>query len=102
MLFFTETKKMNLSPYEEEYLRSMKKKDRVQLLDTLHVINKCRAKGGPTPLRLQLLQSKLSPNVKMDAFDELSREHNDKYTIWVKKAVRLPINVFAKSPHDSD
>ena len=75
-----------LSPYEQSYVKGLKRKERSDLARVL----KRPLAASCTPLRVQVLQSDLPDAVKVQIFNEL-RAPSDKYVTWVKKVIQLPM-----------
>ena len=81
-----------LSAGERQFVRCMKKRDRTGVMRILDNDNK-RTVGGQTPLRIQVLQSRLPEPIRMQIFEDLRSCASDKYLTWVRRAVTLPIGV---------
>ena len=75
---------------ERRYLSNMKKRQREELVD---LVERNQVEPAHTPLRIQVLQSKLPDPVKYSIFDHLARCDSDKVVSWVKKAMKLPLGV---------
>lgn len=76
-----------LHGYEAEYVKNLKKRDRSKLASLLveppqkvHV-----------PLRIQVLQSQLPEEKRVELFEELRGCSSEKYVQWVRRAVTLPL-----------
>jgi len=84
---------------ERHYIRGMKRKDRTSIVRMMDADTK-RSCGrmGMTPLRIQVLQSSLPEDVKMQIFETLRTCNSDKYAQWVKRALLLPLAVRAPQP----
>jgi len=84
---------------ERHYIRGMKRKDRTSIVRIMDADTK-RLGGriGLTPLRIQVLQSFLPDDVKMQIFETLRTCTGDKYIQWVKRALLLPLRTRASQP----
>ena len=82
-----------LRPSERSFLTGMKRKDREEVLDDLVRM------GRPldeVPLRLRVLRSDLPRTVRAQMFRDLDNA-NDKYVLWVRRALELPFGVVHRS-----
>jgi hypothetical protein len=79
----------NLSTYEREYVRGLRKRDRVGVVRL--IADRKRGRGGEAPLRIRVLQSQLPEGVRVQIFDKLQSGACGKYVEWVQKALRLPL-----------
>tara|TARA_B110001450_G_scaffold32435_1_gene28140 strand:- start:1787 stop:3031 length:1245 start_codon:yes stop_codon:yes gene_type:complete len=88
------------SAIERHYIRGMKRKDRTPIVKLMDADTKriCGSMGGMAPLRIQVLQSSLPEDVKMQIFETLRSCNSDKYMQWVKRALHLPLHVRAPMP----
>lgn len=76
---------------EKTYLSRMRKKQRTSILS---MVEKKKAKMvDDVPIRLQVLQSNLPEAVRLNIFEDLQRDTNEKYMAWIRKAIRLPLRV---------
>lgn len=77
----------------------MKKRDRTSIVKIMDADTKrlC-GRNGLAPLRIQVLQSSLPEDVKMQIFETLRTCISDKYLQWVKRSLALPLNVRAPQP----
>lgn len=87
------------SATERHYIRGMKRKDRTSIVKIMDADTK-RLCGrlGMAPLRIQVLQSSLPEDVKMQIFETLRTCNSDKYVQWVKRALLLPLSMRALQP----
>ena len=95
----------NFSFRERNYLHTLRKRQREEITQIFHKRHKNTSGGGgggkeEVPFRMQVLQSHLPHEVKLTIFEDLERsDHSDKFMNWVRKAMRLPLNVVAQSFH---
>ena len=75
---------------EREYLSAMKRKDRN---DIVRMIGNPKVARREVPLRIQVLQSFLPHHIRLQIFDDLGRNNCEKYLTWVRRIIRVPINV---------
>jgi ATP-dependent Lon protease len=87
------------SAMERHYLRGMKRKDRTSIVKMMDADTKrfC-GRMGMAPLRIQVLQSSLPEDVKMQIFETLHTCNSDKYVQWVKRALLLPLSARVSRP----
>ena len=84
------------SATERHYIRGMKRKDRTSIVKMMDAdIKRHCTRMGMAPLRIQVLQSSLPEDVKMQMFETLRTCNSDKYMQWVKRSLLLPLNVRA-------
>lgn len=83
-----------LHPVEREYVASLKRKDRSNVLRALPTKRPCAV----APLRVRVLQSHLPTVAKQKIFEDLTRDSSDKYLTWVNRALSLPLGVQHKGP----
>lgn len=82
------------STMERDHVRSLKKRERNQLMNRLECgMKRPRWRGTDAPLRIQVLQSNLSEPLQMQLFQELRSPVPDKYMQWVQKTLKLPLGV---------
>tara|TARA_B110000046_G_scaffold15883_1_gene15252 strand:+ start:5404 stop:6663 length:1260 start_codon:yes stop_codon:yes gene_type:complete len=84
-----------LSMPERDYVRGMRKRERVALTRVLEPRKRERDGGGPVPLRIRVLQSALPPPLRLAIFNKLQAGACAKYLEWVEKALQLPLDVRA-------
>lgn len=75
---------------ERDYLSGMKRKDR---MDIVRMIGNSKVARREVPLRIQVLQSFLPHHIRLQIFDDLGRNNCEKYLTWVRRIIRVPINV---------
>jgi ATP-dependent Lon protease len=85
------------NPVERHYLRNMKRKDRAPIVKLMDADTKKMFLRLP-PLRIQVLQSALPEDVKMQIFETLRTCSSDKYIQWVKRMLELPLGIRASLP----
>ena len=87
------------SATERHYIRGMKRRDRTSIVKIMDSDTKrlC-GRMGMAPFRIQVLQSHLPEEVKMQIFETLRTCNNDKYVQWVKRVLLLPLNARALQP----
>lgn len=85
-----------LTQSEEAFLAAAPVAERRQMQAALASMRKAPSSG--VPRRMRVLQSRLPPDVKSDAFHKLATAHDPKYTEWVDAALRLPLGVHAPPP----
>lgn len=87
------------SATERHYIRGMKRKDRTSIVKMMDSDTKrlC-GRMGMAPLRIQVLQSSLPEDVKMQVFEMLRACNSEKYVQWVKRSLLLPLGVRAPQP----
>ena len=87
------------SATERHFIRGMKRKDRASIERLMDADTKriC-GRNGLIPLRIQVLQSALPEEVKMQMFETLRTCASDKYHQWVKRALLLPLNTRTPQP----
>lgn len=83
-----------LSPLERDYVRGLRKRERVALTRALEPRKRGRG-AAVAPLRIRVLQSALPESVRMTIFDKLQVGACSKYIDWVNAALRLPLGVLA-------
>ena len=87
-----------LDARERNYVHGMKRKERCALLRTLNVApggRKRRRAGAEesVPLRIQVLQSSLPEQVRLQLFEELKTPHvSDKKLEWMRRVIHLPLD----------
>jgi len=90
---------VRFSATERHYIRGMKRKDRTSIVKLMDADTKRLCGGtGMAPLRIQVLQSALPEDVKMQIFETLRTCNSDKYMQWVRRALLLPWSVRAPQP----
>ena len=77
-----------LNTSEQEYVRSLRKRDRTGVVRLLE-----RPREGGAPLRIRVLQSQLPEPVRVRIFDDLRSDVGGKYLQWVQRALQLPLHV---------
>lgn len=82
-----------LRPSERTFLSGMKRKDRD---DVLHDLVRMTPPTDEMPLRLRVLQSDLPRAMRAQMFRELDGA-NDKYVLWVRRALELPLQMVHRS-----
>ena len=85
----TDSALSRLNVVERQYINHLKKRERSALLRTLTDDAPNFKRTAATPLRIQVLQSKL-PN-RMTIFEDLQMGASPKYIQWVRKALQLPL-----------
>lgn len=80
-----------LHPLEREYVRSLKRKDRTEVVKRL--TDDSKRTRTTVPLRIQVLQSDLPGDLRTQIFDELQGCTSDKYVQWVRRLLRVPVGV---------
>lgn len=86
-----------LNAGEREYVRRMKKRERSGVMRILDADSRCNGLNG-TPLRIQVLQSRVPEKMKMQIFEDLRSCVSEKYVGWVRRVVALPLGV-VHTPH---
>lgn len=88
-----------LSTSEREYVRSgLRKRERVELVRLLDADAKRQRGELAAPLRIRVLRSGLPEAVRLQMFEELRGAACDKYVLWVRRALRLPLGRVASTP----
>tara|TARA_B110001450_G_scaffold256622_1_gene287803 strand:+ start:13296 stop:14546 length:1251 start_codon:yes stop_codon:yes gene_type:complete len=88
-----------LSATERHYIRGMKRKERTSIVKMIDAdTNRLCRKMGMAPIRIQVLQSSLPEDVKMQIFEALRTCNSDKYIQWVKRSLCLPLGARAPIP----
>ena len=82
-----------LSAPERDYVRGLRKRERVALTRALEP--RKRGRDQSAPLRIRVLQSALPAPVRLAIFDKLQAGACPKYLDWVTKALQLPLDVRA-------
>ena len=87
------------SAMERHFIRGMKRRDRTSIVRLMDADTKrlC-GHNGLAPLRIQVLQSALPEDVKMQIFETLRSCGSDKYQQWVKRALLLPLHTRTPQP----
>lgn len=80
-----------LTPQEQHYFRSLRKRDRTGLKRMLSQSIGARPAAG-VPLRIQVLQSRLPEAMRLKIFEEMRTATCNKFTQWVRKVLELPID----------
>ena len=83
-----------LSAPERDYVRGLRKRERVALTRALEPRKRGR-ENQSAPLRIRVLQSALPAPVRLAIFDKLQAGACPKYLDWVTKALQLPLDVRA-------
>lgn len=87
------------SATERHYIRGMKRKDRTSIVKLMDAdTRRLCSRNGMAPLRIQVLQSSLPEEVKMQIFETLRTCVNDKYHQWVKRVLLLPLDTRTPRP----
>ena len=88
-----------LNTTERNYVRGMKRKDRTSIVKLMDAdAQRLCDRMDMAPIRIQVLQSKLPNDVKMQIFDTLGTCGSDKYIQWVKRVLKIPWGVRAAQP----
>ena len=86
-----------LNTSERDYVRSLKRRDRNEVVRLLSCEKRARS---TVPLRIQVLQSSLPDDVKMRIFDEIRTAGcEEKYVTWVRRALELPLGRSCATPY---
>lgn len=79
-----------LHPLERAYVNTLKRKQRS---DLVRVLVPRRAPRLEAPLRIEVLQSQLPEELRRHIFARLATNTCDKYLAWVRRMIRLPLQV---------
>ena len=79
-----------LSAGERDYVRGLKRKERS---DLGRLLDGARGARSAVPLRIRVLQSRLTDDLKAQIFGDLAHPVGDKYLAWCAKVLRLPLGV---------
>lgn len=85
---------LRLKPYEQDVVKSLKKKQKTQIFDSL--AHESKHTYFDIPLRIQLLQKDMDPDLKMKLFYTLAVNETPKYTQYVVDVLQLPFGVYKK------
>lgn len=90
----------NFSFRERNYLHTLRKRQREEISQIFAKRHKHTSGNDEIPFRMQVLRSHLPHEVKLTIFEDLEKsDHSDKFINWVRKAMRLPLNVVSQSFH---
>lgn len=84
-----------LQESERRYVCGLKRKERNELVNMIAYPKVPRLE---TPLRMEVLRCHLPQEMRMEIFDELGRNHGEKYVNWVRRLIKLPLNVLCHTP----
>lgn len=79
-----------LDAIERQYVTGLKRKDRT---DIVRLINEPKHWRPEAPLRVQVLQSNIPRHVRLQIFEVLGQTQCEKYKNWVRRLIRLPLNL---------